>query len=104
MFNYIEKLRQKSEKEKKRVALLYAFLFAGVIFVIWLSVVYPDFRKEKTVGVEIEERSGPTGAIKENIISGFNNIKGEFFNMKEVIYNLSREEVYYSSTSSQNGE
>ena len=41
MFPLIEKLRQKPSRTKKQIAFVVSFLLAGVIFVIWLSIIYP---------------------------------------------------------------
>ena len=46
MFNALEKLRQKPESVKKQIAFAVALSFAGIIFLVWLTVVYPDLRKE----------------------------------------------------------
>ena len=48
MFDLIEKLRQKPNRTKKLIAFLGALLFVGIIFVIWLSVILPDFEHSQT--------------------------------------------------------
>ena len=45
MFTIIDSLRTKPESTKRYIAFAVAFLFVGIIFSIWLSVVYPDIQK-----------------------------------------------------------
>ena len=47
MFDLIEKLRAKPDKTKRRIAFLVAFFIAGIIFIVWLGVVYPNFRNKQ---------------------------------------------------------
>ncbi len=45
MFELIDRIRQKPESTKKQIAFVSAFVFVGIIFMIWLSVVYPHIQK-----------------------------------------------------------
>jgi hypothetical protein len=77
MFNYLEKLRRKSESEKKRFAFLTAFSFSGLIFVIWLSVIYPSWYKIQTkedAAAELEP--GPIDSLTGIISNGVSSITG----------------------------
>jgi hypothetical protein len=86
MFEFLEKLRQKPENVKKRIAFLTAFSFAGIIFVVWLSIVYPDLKNsnpDKNSSKESEPT--PLSALGENISAGFSSISGEFGEIKNMI-------------------
>ncbi len=86
MFDLIEKIRNKPERAKKRIAFLTALSFSSVIAVIWLSVIYPDLRfvenqKQSAAAVE----SGPTESFFRNIKEGFSGAKQQIDNIKESI-------------------
>lgn len=58
---FFENLKTKSDKTKKWVALSTAFVISGTIFVIWLSVILPDWNNarihEANVDAKISEPS-----------------------------------------------
>jgi hypothetical protein len=99
MFNFLEKLRAKPEKTKRRIAFLFAFCFAGAIFVVWLSVIYPNFRqtlaeKEKNSNLE----PSPSKAFTEILSDGFANIGVQFSKIKSLTNLLSSPETYQNSS------
>ena len=53
MFNYLEKLGQKPDGAKKRIAFLVSFLCVGIIFVVWITAIYPQFGQEKSISDRI---------------------------------------------------
>ena len=53
MFNYIEKLRQKNDKVKNRIAFMVSFTFAGIIIFIWITAIYPNIQKQKEINDRI---------------------------------------------------
>ncbi len=95
MFEFIERLRQKSDKTKKRIAFLSAFCFVGLILVMWLTIVYPDFsfvqKQKQTASV------GDTGMFDSffaNITEGFGGIKNQIQSMKDMFYSVSTSTHY----------
>lgn len=89
MFELIEKIRNKPERAKKRIAFLTALSFSSVIVVIWLSVIYPDLRfvenqKQSAAAVE----SGPTESFLKNIKEGFSGAKKQIDNIKQSISSI----------------
>lgn len=83
MFELLEKLRQKPESTKQKVAFLTAFSFAGLIFVIWLSVIYPDWRQvEKKEAAASKNEPGPLAGFSNNFSDGFQNLKKQFTELK----------------------
>ena len=91
MFETIERLRQKPERTKKRVAFLVAFCFAGIIFVIWLSVVYPAFREsgQNEQKVSSSEPS-PLSTFEDTLSTGFSAITDQFKLFKSSISSLTQ--------------
>ncbi|KND47772.1 MAG: hypothetical protein AB201_02460 [Parcubacteria bacterium C7867-006] len=98
MFDFIERLRQKSESSKKKIAFLTSFVLVGTIFAVWLSVIYPDFRfreKQKQTAASVE--ASPTTSFFENIKEGIFGIKNQINNLKESVYSIGTSTYYVSN-------
>ena len=99
MFDLIEKLRQKPDGTKRRIAFLAAFFLSGFIFVIWLSVVYPDFRQQQSQENKVESLNpSPFSGFFETISGGFSGIGQQLNNIKEAVSSFSTNPAYYSAT------
>jgi hypothetical protein len=85
MFDYIEKLRAKPEGAKRRFAFLAAFFVAGILFVVWLSVLFPDWREAQSEQGGSEATITPTSAMGSTFAQGFAAIKDSLESMKESI-------------------
>ena len=101
MFELIEKLRQKPDGAKKRIAFFGALSISGIIFVIWLSVIYPNWKlgqsqEEKVANLE----PSPISTFASTISSGFSAIKDQFLQIKSVISLFSSNPAYYNATTS----
>lgn len=100
MFELIERLRRKPDRTKKQVAFLAALFVAGVIFVIWLSVIYPDFRKrQKNIDRVANLEPSPLGTLGETFRTGFSAIGEQFTSLKESVSSITSSPAYYSTTS-----
>ena len=90
MFELIEKLRAKPDRTKKQIAFCISLLLAGIIFVIWLTIIYPDFRgkqtKEKTVS---SSEPSPFSNFADTFSSGISAIGEQFNKIKESISSFS---------------
>ena len=96
MFELIEKLRQKSDRTKKQIAFLVAISFAGIIFVIWLGVVYPDFRNNQLQEQKVSSlEPSPLSNFGVTLSAGFSGIIEQFGVMRSSI------ESFISSTTKQ---
>ncbi len=98
MFDFIERLRQKPESSKKKIAFLTSFALVGLIFAVWLSVIYPDFRfreKQKQTAAAVE--TSPTSSFFENIKEGFSGIKSQIKNIKDSISSVGTSTYYVSN-------
>lgn len=85
MFELIEKIRNKPEKTKNRIAFLSSLLFVGVIFVIWLTVLFPDFLGQNAKAEKITS-SEPSAfsALFSTISQGFSDMGKNISQIKEV--------------------
>lgn len=90
MFNLIEKLRQKPERAKKRIAFLIAGSFSAVIGFVWLSVIYPDLRfvENQKQSASVNQTS-PTSSFFENILEGFSGVKKQLGDVKNLVGSIS---------------
>lgn len=99
MFQLIEKLRNKPDRTKKQVAFLLALSISGIIFVIWLSVIYPawssDQKKEEKVS-QIEP--SPIESFSANFSAGLSGIKEQIFKIKESTSFFKDPNLKFSST------
>jgi hypothetical protein len=101
MFEILEKLRAKPDAAKKRFAFLTALSFAGIIFVIWLSIIYPDFQKTETQKKVEEKKISPISGFTDTVSSGFSALSEQFLSLKASISSFSTSPIYYSATSSE---
>lgn len=90
MFQLIEKLRQKPEGAKKRIAFLASFSFSVLILGIWFSVIYPDFKfKEKQKQSASVNQASPASSFFENILKGFSGVKKQLGDVKDLVGSIS---------------
>ncbi len=101
MFSFIEKLRQKPDRTKKQIAFLTALFLAGLIFVVWLSVILPDFQRgQKREEAVSKLEPSPIEAFGETIGAGFSSIGEQFGKLKESVTTMVTSSAVYNSASS----
>ena len=102
MFDTIEKLRQKPDSTKKKIAFLISFSVVGIIFVIWLSVIYPDFRKKEIKESNIAKlEPSPISAFTGTLSSGVSVIGEQFNKIKDIMFSFSYGPDYYVATTTE---
>ena len=95
LFQYIEKLRGKPERVKKQIAFLFSFAVTGIIFVVWLSFIYPDFRHSQSAK-DTTNTASPVSAFSDIFSSGISAIVEQFGRIQEMVTSS----AYYVSTTS----
>src|SRR3990167_1696184 len=101
MFKYIEKLREKPDRTKKQIDFLASFALAGIIFVIWFSVIYPDFKQRQSKETAASKLSpSPISTFGFSFASSIAAIGDQFNKMKELISSFSSDPIYYNATTS----
>lgn len=99
MFDLIERLRQKPDGAKKRIAFLTSLSLTGFIFAIWLSVIYPDFSfKERQKQTASANKAGMFSSFVANITEGFGGVKTQINNIKDAVSSLSTTTHYTVDT------
>lgn len=104
MFKYLDNLRKKPDYYKKRFSILVSFLVVSLIFVVWLSVIYPDVKNITKKKAEIRKDPTPTNAILGNIFEGFRSLGDSFKGLNAVVSELGNdiENSYYLASSTNN--
>ena len=98
MFQTIERLRAKPDRTKKQVAFLTAFFVTGIIFVVWVSVVYPDFKARQDAAKKVSAKDPtPTSGLAEIFSTGIGAIGEQFSQIKEAISEGASNDAYYAS-------
>ena len=101
MFNFLDKLRKKPDRLKKQMAFFTAFSLAGVVFVVWLSVIYPDFINTQEQEKKVSDlEANPLNNFTQTFLQGISGMKDQFKNLKDSISSFSTSPTYYSATSS----
>jgi hypothetical protein len=101
MFELIHKLRQKPDSKKKQIAFIISLSFAGIIFVVWLSVIFPSWRRDQLRESEASKlEPSPTSAISSTFADGFSAMGEKLKAMKDALSTFSTEPEYYNSASS----
>jgi hypothetical protein len=86
MFEYLEQLRKKPLSVRKRIAFFVALSFAGFIFVIWLSIIFPDFRKNEALQANVlSSEPSPITTLGSQIDDGVSEIGSKISDLKNAL-------------------
>lgn len=86
MFEFLEKLRQKPDGAKKQIAFLFSFFLVGIIFVVWLSIIYPDFRQDAEIEKTVPKlEPSPLETFKNTFKTGTSAIGEQISKLKGTI-------------------
>ena len=89
MFEFIEKLRKKSESTKKKIAFSVAFSLSGIIFVVWLSVIYSDFKQQQALDQKVistgTSGESPIDNLSDTLSTGISTIGEQLQKMKAMV-------------------
>lgn len=69
MLNTVERLREKPEAHRKRVAFMVSVIITGIIFIVWLSVIGTKFGQSAGV---VKEQDG--ASLVAGVKSGFSEV------------------------------
>jgi hypothetical protein len=86
MFELLERLREKPDHTKKQIAFFLTVLIVGFIFVIWLSVIYPDFKDKSLIDDKVSKlEPSPLGTFSETFKTGISAIGEQVTQLKESV-------------------
>jgi hypothetical protein len=90
MFNYLEKIREKSENHRRSFAFGLSMAITAVIFTVWISVKFSVFSNDfvATKNSLQEEVITPVASFSKLTASALEGIKGSIDGLKTSIDNL----------------
>lgn len=97
MFEYIEKLRGKHDRTKKKIAFSIALVFAVVLFFFWSTVFLPDFQREQEANY-VNKAKSPVNNFTDVLSSGVAQIQKNFVDAKAMIDQISTSSAYYKAS------
>lgn len=101
MFEYLEKVRQKDEKSKKRIAFYCALAFSLVLFLLWLTVSLPQIKSKKIERDAVSETTkSPVTNFMDALSNGVMEIQKSLSEVKAGINMFSSSTAYYVASSS----
>ena len=77
MLNTVDKLREKPESYRMKIAFIVAAIIAGIIFIVWLSVVGLRFGQEAEV-VRKQDSPSLVAGVKEGFSEVFEEGREQF--------------------------
>jgi hypothetical protein len=104
MFDYIEQLREKSERTKKFIAFSLSFFVVGIILFFWFFSVFPQSWQEKQISDRVHSvEPSPISALSQILSQGFSGIgenvskikmtANDFFGATQIINNATSTEM-----------
>ena len=73
MFDFLDKLRKKSEAEKKMIALTISASITAIIFFIWISSFWINLSTSESNSKPILSDITPLSSIKDNVVGVYSN-------------------------------
>lgn len=96
MFHIFDKIRQKSEGERRVYALVFTFLITGTIFLFWISITLTKGLNEGVAEnsanrqVEVKGETSPFESFKKNASFIYDDISSLFSDLKETTDKLQK--------------
>ncbi len=101
MYNFLEKIRNKPDRTKKQMAFVTAFCFAGVIFIVWFSIIYPNWHQaQNKENLASQLEPGPLETLGGIISTGVSSISDEVDKAKNTISSFASTTTISTSTNS----
>lgn len=73
LLDYLDKVREKPESHRRRVAFGSAVLITGLILLVWLTTLPAKFDTET---VASQERNSPISTLGKNIAAAYDSVRG----------------------------
>src|SRR5262245_6201177 len=99
MFESLDRLRQKPDGAKRKIAFFTSFSVVLVIFVVWLTVIYPDFMNKNSGEVVEKKADAPVDNFASVFTESLNRLGEEIGKLKDLTSGLSSStSSYYNAT------
>lgn len=101
MNNFLEQIRKKPDTTKKWYAFAGALTFSGIIFLMWLTVIMPDFTAEqRQKNAALAKEPSPLDTLKETFSMGANAIGSQVDELKDTTETFNEDFNKYVQTAS----
>ena len=85
MFEYLEKLRQKSPATRKLIAFTLSFLVAGIIFLFWILVTMPSIWSDKSIADRVSaDQPSPISSLSQIFSQGSSVLNEQLNKLKNL--------------------
>ncbi len=102
MFELIERLRRKNDRQKKIIAFSISFFICFVIFIFWFFSIMPEFRLQQEAEKRVESiERGPSSELGGMIMDNFSLIKEQISDLIGLSKSFSSTTEYYISTTTE---
>ena len=102
MFNWLDNMRQKSLSTQRLWAFGISLFIVGVIFVIWLSVIFPNFLHTQDIAAkntQVEKYVTPSQNIWSTIGSVWSGVTSQYQSLQQQMKNINlNNTVQYQAT------
>jgi predicted PurR-regulated permease PerM len=112
MSNFLERLREKPEKVRRRIVITATVLLTAIIVIIWITFLYAGFLKSEKpakqstsspVSILLDEASKRFSDIKQGFDTTKESIVGELNSLSTELSSTTDESVNISSTTENEG-
>jgi hypothetical protein len=105
MFEIIEKVRQKKDREKKIIAFSVSFFICSVIFIFWLFTVLPGFQKQVELDKKVSSaKKGPTENLAGFVTDNYSQVRDQINKIKSISNFFKGDSEYFKAESTLNIE
>lgn len=100
MFEIIEKVRQKKDREKKIIAFSVSFFICSVIFIFWLFTVLPGFQKQVELDKKVSSaKKGPTENLAGFVTDNYSQVRDQINKIKSISNIFKGDSEYFKAES-----
>ncbi len=100
MFEIIEKVRQKKDREKKIIAFSVSFFICSVIFIFWLFTVLPGFQKQVESDKKVSSaKKGPTENLAGFVTDNYSQVRDQINKIKSISNIFKGDSEYFKAES-----
>ena len=103
-FEYLEQIRQKPERERRRIAIVAVSIITGIIVIVWVNTISlknPEQKKENAPG-PLQVLGATFGAgldsVRESAKSQIENMKNQFASSTPETYFAEQQEARATTT------
>lgn len=91
MFNFLEKIKQKPEHEKRRILIVSTSVITAFIVLVWASLLYVRYLETSQQKKTIQHTASPFGVFFKDMGERMESLKNGYKSVKDIISEVSEE-------------